>query len=263
MSYILDALKKLDKKHKRGSIPDIMTLQEPKLRKPVKRPLWPYLLFFALTINAVLFAAWLRPWEKSKPEVIEQPAVKQEAMIIAGDAITRVPDEQAAISAEKGNTVNAPVQEVRTAEDLSAIKSNTTVPAPAETPVKPEPQSLSKTVKSYEPERIMEKQEITSDDKLILETSSDLLINTADTKTVPEEKIQNIDNIPTSVRQDIPKISISAHIYSNAPASRLVTIDGQVVREGDSITNELKLKEITPVGAVFSFRGHVFQIRRF
>jgi len=263
MSYILDALKKLDKKHKRGSVPDLMTLQEQELRKSEKRPLWPYLLFLALIINAVLFAVWLRPWEKSKPELIEQSAVKHKVAVISDEAVTSVPDVQPVISAETGNTVNVPVQEVKNAENLPAIKSDITVPVPAETPVESNQQSPSKTVKAYEPESIIENQELIHDEKPLPETSSDLFKNTAGTKTVPEEKIQNIDDIPPSVRQDIPRISISAHIYSNAPASRLVTIDGQVVREGDSITNELQLKEITPVGAVFSFRGHIFQIRKF
>ena len=70
MSYILDALKKADKERKRGSVPDLSTVQDPTPQKPKKRSLWPYLVVAALLINVVIFLFWLRPWEPEETHTI-------------------------------------------------------------------------------------------------------------------------------------------------------------------------------------------------
>ncbi|RJQ55186.1 MAG: hypothetical protein C4526_04110 [Nitrospiraceae bacterium] len=61
MSFILEALKKLEQKKKRGSVPDIMTVHMPEPHKPLKRPVWFYLVLAALVLNAGILASLLRP----------------------------------------------------------------------------------------------------------------------------------------------------------------------------------------------------------
>jgi hypothetical protein len=56
MSYILDALKKSEKEHQQGTVPDLMTVQDVMVQEPTKRPLLPYLLLVALLLNAALLA---------------------------------------------------------------------------------------------------------------------------------------------------------------------------------------------------------------
>lgn len=66
--------------------------------------------------------------------------------------------------------------------------------------------------------------------------------------------------LPASVQQDIPEIRISAHVYSKKPASRLVSINGRVMREGHTLPPGLKLDEITPDGVIFSYSGYRFYV---
>jgi len=59
---------------------------------------------------------------------------------------------------------------------------------------------------------------------------------------------------------DIPDIRLTGHVYSNDPGLRLVIIDSVVRREGDLISDGLRLQEITQDGAVFSDGDRTFTI---
>jgi general secretion pathway protein B len=61
MSYILEALKKLEQKKQREEGTRLLSDRHAKAG-PSKRPLWPYLLVFALILNAGLLLWWVRPW---------------------------------------------------------------------------------------------------------------------------------------------------------------------------------------------------------
>lgn len=56
----------------------------------------------------------------------------------------------------------------------------------------------------------------------------------------------------------IPKLSLSFLVYSDKPEERRVTINGKVLREGDEVTDGLRLQRITHEGAVFDYRGFQF-----
>ncbi len=54
-------------------------------------------------------------------------------------------------------------------------------------------------------------------------------------------------------------MTFSVLIYSEKPAERMVNINGRTTREGQEVSDGLKLEEITPDGAIFSFKGYRFQ----
>lgn len=66
--------------------------------------------------------------------------------------------------------------------------------------------------------------------------------------------------LPFDVQQSLPAIAYSVHLYAAEPAHRMVKIDGRVRREGDTVKPGLVLEEITPTGAIFSFRDNVFRV---
>ena len=72
MSYILDALKKSEKERKRGSVPDIMTVQDIQMPGTKKRPLWILLILVFLLLNAVVLI-WVSPWKSKKPQTVSDP----------------------------------------------------------------------------------------------------------------------------------------------------------------------------------------------
>jgi general secretion pathway protein B len=71
MSYILDALKKSEKERQRGTVPDILTTQEPLSQEPKKRPLLLYLLLSAILFNTGLLVWLMSPWQSKKPNLIQ------------------------------------------------------------------------------------------------------------------------------------------------------------------------------------------------
>ncbi len=75
-----------------------------------------------------------------------------------------------------------------------------------------------------------------------------------------ERPVKHFRELPYDVQKSLPKISYSVHLYSPAPESRMVKMDGLMRREGDKLSDGLVLEEITSTGAVFSFRGHVFRV---
>lgn len=71
-------------------------------------------------------------------------------------------------------------------------------------------------------------------------------------------KTQRISELPTNIRGSIPKLSVSMLIYSKNAPDRWININGSKRREGQEISTGLKLEEITPDGAFFSYQGHRF-----
>lgn len=65
------------------------------------------------------------------------------------------------------------------------------------------------------------------------------------------------------VRQRLPNLTMSAHVYSAENESRLVNIAGTTLHEGDKVAQDLILEEITEKGAVFNFKGYFFSVSIF
>jgi general secretion pathway protein B len=64
--------------------------------------------------------------------------------------------------------------------------------------------------------------------------------------------------LPYNVRKDLPDLTISVHVYSAVPAQRFAIIDGEHKVEGDTVHENLTLREIRPDGIVLEFRGQKF-----
>jgi general secretion pathway protein B len=69
-----------------------------------------------------------------------------------------------------------------------------------------------------------------------------------------------MNELPQSVLSSLPKLSLSLHLYYADPSSRLISVKGRTLREGQELAAGLKLEEINPDGAVFSFQNYRFQI---
>lgn len=125
-----------------------------------------------------------------------------------------------------GNT-NEIVSPVNPREDsTSSLDSPTTVSQSSPTPKvisEPEPQSVQQT-----------------------------------TYPVPELQTVDLYDLPLSIRQHIPEMKFSAHVYSSNPLQRSLVINNRFMEEGSQVNDDLLLNEITSDGAVFEFQGHRF-----
>jgi len=274
MSFILDALKKLEEKRHNESAPDLMTNHTEGNRKQVKRPLLTYLLIAVLLLNAVLLALWLRPQQKENNSYIAQVAKEN----IENPAPAASGSDEAAIN--KDTTTQA-------------SKENIENPAPAA------PESDEVTIKKHTPPvqevveaapapdiTVTENQEVAIDTTSLLINPSPEEISALKNRIVEEHflvnaspslepaieeesahtaegRVLDMSQLPLDIRKGLPELNIAGHIYSNDPMSRFVNINGNVIREGETVTAGLKVSEITMSGVIFDYEGVLFHIRAF
>jgi general secretion pathway protein B len=55
---------------------------------------------------------------------------------------------------------------------------------------------------------------------------------------------------------------MSLHFYAGNPAQRMVRIDDRILREGQTLADDLVLEEITPRGVIFSSSGERVELQR-
>ncbi|MEN8142965.1 MAG: general secretion pathway protein GspB [Thermodesulfobacteriota bacterium] len=75
-----------------------------------------------------------------------------------------------------------------------------------------------------------------------------------------EPTLTSFAKLPADVRSDLPQLSIAAHYYAGKSSSRMASINGRIMREGQTITDGLVLEEITRKGVIFRFRDYRFSM---
>ncbi len=84
---------------------------------------------------------------------------------------------------------------------------------------------------------------------------------TAPEQTPPADgRVLNLDELPATLRAELPKLRVSGHVWSEEPALRLLSVDDRLLHEGDEVTPGASLQEITPSGAVFAYKGWRFRV---
>lgn len=66
--------------------------------------------------------------------------------------------------------------------------------------------------------------------------------------------------LPSAIQARLPSLILSVHIYSDDAASRMVNINGQMLREGQQISPALQLIRITPQGIILNFEDIEFHM---
>lgn len=77
MSFILDALKKLEHKRHRSSLPDLLTVHDFTSEKPAKRFPLAYFLTAVFLVNVAVLLVWLYPWRSDNQHAVKQTADTQ------------------------------------------------------------------------------------------------------------------------------------------------------------------------------------------
>jgi general secretion pathway protein B len=266
MSFILDALKKLDHKRQRGSIPDLMTVHEPMPRELQRRSLWLYLFSGALLLNASLMLLWLYPWQSNKPDI--------KARLNAGakqEKTSRRVEPTTAKSSQKPLDVRIMVSDTPVDKNINSESNSSernTLKQP-DSDVTKQARLGGQTNLDINVNQLKQnlKKEAEAHNKVLQDRETAALSSQQDLKTQPvtggaqEEKIPYLGELPVSVQQELPKLTISAHIYSNNSASRMVNINGRTVREGQDAADGVRLEEITSGGAILSYKDYRFRIR--
>ncbi len=70
-----------------------------------------------------------------------------------------------------------------------------------------------------------------------------------------------VQDLPQRTKDEIPSIFFSSHSWSNKASERLVTLNGEIHREGDAVLPGVRLIEILPESIVLDFQGTRFRLR--
>jgi general secretion pathway protein B len=293
MSFILDALKKLEQKRHEGPVPDLMTVHPPELKGPKKQSLWLYLFLAALLVNVVILTAMLRSRGPENQDVIAQADVEQHHELIAAvpdrkdaDTIHPVPapspvnekltpaDKTEALKPKSDMKASLPetrpaVQELPAVHDNasrqeSPVQVEITKKAPLPEIIKPSDTASSSLELNPSPkeleilrDKIKEELSPTSEHSPV---ESQPPVNI---ESFSDAKVLEYGQLPESVRRELPDILIKAHIYSNEPSTRIVNINGIIIREGEEVRDGLKVEEITMSGIILDYQGVRFHMRAF
>ncbi len=84
-------------------------------------------------------------------------------------------------------------------------------------------------------------------------------VGTAAADAAPAQTVISMAELPLSVQQELPAMTISVHAYSGNPRDRLVGINNRMLREGEYVVPGLKLEQITPDGMIFGYKGYSFR----
>jgi general secretion pathway protein B len=271
MSYILDALRKSDQQRQRGAAPTLQSVQFAAI-PPEPRARWHYVMLALVLAGAAFTIGWLRPWQTEPPlaqaKTVPPPrldAKSSETLIATRSLVAQTPAEPSLHEpASSAPTVAQPSVDAKPGETLiptrsvvaqTPAESSPHEPATTKPRVKPH---ASPTARGKPPAPAAREASRTA----LAETVKSAPQTTADpapTATAQEEKVVALAELPASVRQQLPPMTITVHAYSRTPKDRLVGVNDKLLHEGESLTPEIVLEKITPDGMVFNFKGTRFQ----
>ncbi len=72
--------------------------------------------------------------------------------------------------------------------------------------------------------------------------------------------LPNVRALPDDVQASLGRLTINAHVYDDAPAERMVIINMNRYREGETLREGPRVDAITVKGAVLSYQSHRFHL---
>lgn len=246
MSYILDALKKSEQERGHGGIPSVQTLHSSSLNYNDKKTYWPYILITAVLLNIVTIVYFVldkdKPSEKNMAisETIatsETRGIEKKSEILP-EILNITDNTQNAISDDSNKQLvkSAPITHNKASEE--ELNGSTTTYAS----FNDQPASMPAAGNSIKNDAT--RNTVTADR------------NTAEGNT----NIIEFYDLPDTVKQQLPAIIISAHVYSTNPLQRSLVVNNNFLEEGEYFLDGLILHEITADGAIFNYKDIKFHI---
>ncbi|MGD0231975.1 MAG: general secretion pathway protein GspB [Syntrophorhabdales bacterium] len=237
MSYILEALKKLEQKREQEEAPQLFGVFRESRAERKKRALWPYVLAGALLLNAVVMVWWMGARQGEKKETpagqtgASQPPVsaRREAHVPSAGKGAERPYTQARVYEKErdlrpGEAVNSPVSAAPDKEAQEAPAPQVSkAPEAARPPAGPE-------VRKERPRKVT-------------------------------GRVLEVNELPAAVRGGLPtEFRISGHAYTPEPQTRVARINEKILQEGQDLAPGLRLEEIVPGGVIFGYQGYHFRV---
>jgi general secretion pathway protein B len=235
MSYILDALKRADAERERGQVPGLHAHPLGEGSSADARsgtPRWA--LWGGLAAGAVVLAALA--WRMGADANAPVPAPVQPAPVQPAPA-------ESVVAA-------APVKPVATpAPD---------VPSYAPPPVTAAPRPPVKESRAPAPTAASTPAVAAAPAPSLPATPAPVVNSKAHSN--PSAPIPLLAELPSSLRQQLPTLTVGGSVYSDDATSRFIMLNGEVVKEGSQPAPGLVVERIEPRSAVLRFKGERFRL---
>jgi general secretion pathway protein B len=264
MSYILDALKKSEQERKQGKVPDLDSFRDSSPPRSNQRTLV-YLLAGSLLIFIVginfwaLFARTAPPpapvaATASQKKGLEEAAAAPPAAGRIAQTVETEGDETSIAKTAQNDILGREVapeqaEETRADQAITQTARAPEVPEAAEPTMRTAAGSAGQNNPSPETAEGFESEPAEPPFEELGEDSGKITVSYSD--------------LPINIRNALPELSIAAHYYSNSPSSRMASINGRIMRQGQKIAEGLTLKEINEEGVVFSYGKYRFSLKVF
>ncbi|WP_303722446.1 general secretion pathway protein GspB [Malonomonas rubra] len=244
MSFILDALRKSDKKRQDGNVPNLVTSHHVPADSGARRPLWGWLLLPVLMLNAVILLWLFGPWS--------QPDQSVQLQVAPANSVEKKSPEEPVTSLAIKASSPAMVRELLP----KPIHESPQLVTAAVTEPQPRAEAVAEAVKQIDSAPLQE-QLAPTDAEIVGETQG-----SRDLSSLVEQapRLYNLSDLPPAVRRDIPEMHISLHAYFDDAQQRLVSINNKLLREGGLLDGKYFVEEITLDGVIFSYAGYRFQV---
>jgi len=236
VSYILEAIKKLEEKRQQEGTPNILTLQAGGIAQvPKKRLLWPYAVAGIILLNgAALSLLWTTSWRQAgRPPSVRTPPVR-ESVSAPYPAVSAENKERQRAAVKKEVPFSTQKKAGQPDGGLPAVPLNAKAASRSPAVVfPPAPSTMSGNARAEMPPRINK-------------------------PVAPGGRVNNIQGLPAELKSSLPDLKMTVHSYDERSDSRFVIINNKNMKEGQFVAPELKLERITPDGAVLGYQGHRF-----
>jgi general secretion pathway protein B len=229
MSYILDALKRADAERERGQVPGLHAhpLGEGSSAGAARPGAPRWALWGGLAAGAVVLAAlaWRMGADANAPVPLPSAPVPAEPVVAAAPAPAAAPAVAEATVPEVSSYAPPPATAIArpvTREGRPSVEGTASAPASPAVPA-----SRPATAKAAPP---------------------------------AAARVPLLADLPSSLRQQLPALTVSGSVYSEEAASRFIMLNGEVVKEGSQPVPGLVVERIEPRSAVLSFKGERFRL---
>lgn len=293
MSFILEALKKADAERDRGAVPDLhaqVLLPEAAFGGEAPARARPWIWLVAGAAAALLaIAGWQWSTSGEAPQAAPPPA----AMAVArppgpaapAEATRAGPQATADAQAAAGAPVRPPANldaqrpmQAHGAQEAAAEQSDGAGHAQRDRPRKPPASTAARAPRESTAQAATapagageakprpppgSKAESNGDSPGGASAEAKAATKAAPPRAAAaqaDEPVPLLSELPDEIRRQVPALKLGGLVYSTAPASRMLIVNGDVQREGSTVAPGLKLERIKPKSAVFSLRGQRFEL---
>ncbi len=260
MSLILEALKKSEAERRLGRAPDLLTPAA--MPVPERRPwLWLWGVVFGLAAALIVV---LVLWARS---ALDAPTARPPAPASASAPAAPPPDTTmsapppapAPVSRTPANAIaNAPLPQ----DPDFASTERESVPVPAHAIPLPPPTPPAPRQNTPSPPAQVQPV-VTRPLPASLPAAASVPVTVPEPEPAPTlEPLQHLATLPASLREGLPPLRLSMHVYDPDPAARFVLIDGKRYRQGDAIAPGILVDAIRPDGVAIAHGQQRFLLSR-